>query len=188
VSAGRPTQTSPEAWVQAALDEIEQAGVPRLAVETVARRLGVSKGGFYHHFADRRELLRAALELWQQRFIVELTARLEAIDDPRERLHETLRQALIELEPTVIVRLMAASEDPLVADALAAATGSRLELLRRTFTGLGFDDAAAANRALTTYGAYLGIAELKREDPSLLRDPAALDAYLADLETTLLAR
>jgi AcrR family transcriptional regulator len=188
VSVGRPTQTSPEVWVQAALDEIEQSGVPGLAVETVARRLGVSKGGFYHHFADRRELLGAALELWQQRFIVELTASLEAIDDPRERLHETLRQALIELKPTVIVRLMAASEDPLVANALAAATDARLELLERIFTGLGFDSAAAANRALTSYGAYLGIAELKREDPSLLRDPAELDAYLADLETTLLAR
>lgn len=188
MSVGRPTQTSPEAWVQAALDEIEQSGVPGLAVETVARRLGVSKGGFYHHFTDRRELLRAALELWRRRFVVELTAHLDAIEDPRRRLHATLRQALIELEPTVIVRLMAASEDPLVADALAAATASRIALLERIFTGLGFDRAGAANRALTTYGAYLGIAELKREDPSLLRDPDELEAYLADLETTLLGR
>lgn len=185
MSVGRPTQTSPEAWVEAALEEIELAGVGGLAVEAVARRLGVSKGGFYHHFADRRELLEAALELWRQRFVVDLTARLEAIGDPGERLHATLRQALIELEPTVIVRLMAASEDPLVAAALGAATKARLGLLRRIFTALGFDDAAAASRALTTYGAYLGIAELKREDPGLLRDPAELSAYLADLEATL---
>jgi AcrR family transcriptional regulator len=185
VSAGRPTQTPPQAWVQAALDEVEASGVAGLAVERVARRLGVSKGGFYHHFADRRELLRAALELWQQRFVVELTVRLDAIEDPAERLHATLMQALVELEPTVIVRLMAAVEDPLVAAALANATRTRLALLTRTFAQLGFSHAAARHRALTAYGVYLGVAELRREDPDLLRTPARRRAYLADLEATL---
>src|SRR5581483_11525672 len=104
-----------------------------------------------------------------------------AIGDPVERLHAILHRALVELEPTVIVRLMAAIEDPLVADALANATRARLALLNRTFAALGFDEHAAATRALTAYGVYLGIAQLKRADPDLLRDPAAAAAYLADL-------
>jgi AcrR family transcriptional regulator len=188
VTAGRPTQTAPEAWVQAALDEIEQEGVDGLKVEKVARRLGVSKGGFYHHFADRRELLRAALELWQQRYVIELSARLAGIEDPSERLHATLIQALVELEPTVIVRLMAAIEEPLVADALATATRTRLALLARTFRELGIEPAEAGHRALTAYGVYLGIAQLRREDPELLRTPARRRAYLAELEATLTAQ
>ena len=184
-SAGRPKQTTPNEWVQAALDEIEHQGVDGLKVEKVARRLGVSKGGFYHHFADRRELLGAALELWQQRFVVELTARLDAIEDPAQRLHATLEQALVELEPTVIVRLHTAVEEPLVAEALAKATRTRLKLLTRTFEQLGMKRTEAGHRALTAYGVYLGIAELRREDPELLRTPARRRAYLADLEATL---
>ena len=188
MSAGRPTQTPPQAWVEAALDEIEHDGVAGLAVEKVARRLRVSKGGFYHHFADRRELLEAALGLWQRRFVIELTARLDAIEDPAQRLHATLVQALVELEPTVIVRLMAAVEDPLVAAALASATRTRLALLTRTFVELGFPPQHARHRALTAYGVYLGIAQLRREDPELLRTPARRRAYLADLEATLQIR
>jgi AcrR family transcriptional regulator len=183
--AGRPTRTSPAAWVEAALAEIEQAGVHGLAVEAVARRLGVSKGGFYHHFADRHELRRAALALWEQRFVAELNARFEAIEDPRERLHSLLRHALLELEPTVIVRLMAEAEDPDVAAALARATAARLALLTRIFTELGFTRAIARHRALSAYSAYLGFAQLRREDPALLGTPAMMRSYLAELESML---
>ncbi|MHB8691633.1 MAG: TetR/AcrR family transcriptional regulator [Solirubrobacteraceae bacterium] len=183
--AGRPTRTTPAAWVAAALDEIEQAGVDGLAVEAVARRLGVSKGGFYHHFADRRELLRAALALWEQRFVAELGARLQSIEDPGERLHSLLRHALIELEPTVIVRLMAEADDPDVAATLARATAARLALLTRIFTELDFTPAIARHRALSTYSAYLGFAQLRREDPAVLGTPAMMRAYLAELESML---
>jgi AcrR family transcriptional regulator len=183
--AGRPTQTTPAAWVAAALDEIEEAGVDGLAVVAVARRLGVSKGGCYHHFADRRELLRAALALWEQRFVAELNKTFEAIENPGDRLHSQLRHALIELEPTVIVRLMAEAEDPDVGAALARATTARLALLTRIFTELGFTNAIARHRALSTYSAYLGFAQLRREDPAVLGTPAMMRAYLAELEAML---
>ena len=76
---GRPATTTADDWAQAALDEIEDAGVRALTVEAVARRLGVSKGGAYHHFRDRRDLLRAALARWERRQVTER----ERIDEPR---------------------------------------------------------------------------------------------------------
>jgi hypothetical protein len=42
-------------------------------------------------------------------------------------------------------------------------------------------------RSTRSSGVYLGIAELRREDPELLRTPAGRRAYLADLEATLKA-
>lgn len=185
-SAGRPTQTTPGQWAQAALDEIESAGVAALAVESVARRLGVSKGGCYHHFGDRRALLQAALALWEQRFVSDLAARFDAIVDPRERLHGLLRHAGVELEPTVIVQLMAATDDPGVAAALARASDSRLALLRRTFTDLGLTPAAARHRALLAYSAYIGLAQLRAQSPALTSTPQQVRAYIRDLEATLL--
>lgn len=185
--AGRPRQTAPEAWVHAALEEIESGGVGALAVQSVARRLGVSKGGFYHHFADRDELLRAALQLWEQRFVVELGRRFDAIADPRRRLQELLAHALLELEPTVVVQLMAASDDPTVAAVLERAAASRLALLRRTFTELGQPRPVARQRAVLAYGSYLGLAQLRRQAPELFASPAQLRGYLEQLEAALLA-
>lgn len=184
--AGRPTQTTPAAWAEAALDEIEAAGVRTLAVQSVARRLRVSKGGFYHHFADRAELLKAALDLWEQRFVVELGARFAAIDDPRRRLHELLVHAWIELEPTVIVQLMAAADDPNVADALTRAAASRLDLLRRIFIELGLTRSVAGHRAVLAYSSYLGLAQLRRQVPEEFSSSAGRRGYLAEIEAALL--
>lgn len=185
--AGRPTLTTPQAWADAALLEIEATGVRGLSAEACARRLGVSKGGLYHHFADRRALLRAALELWEERHVTALTARFDAIADPRERLHELLVYAGVGIQPTVIVQLLAASDDPDVAAVLARSSAARLALLRRTFRALGASRAGAEHRALMTYGHFLGLAQLRAQDPELLATPARMRAHVRELEAALLA-
>ncbi len=185
--AGRPTQTTPREWAQAALDTIEESGVAGLTVERAARRLGVSKGGFYHHFADRRALIHAALALWEERFVVGLVERFDAVPDARERLHALLHDAAVELEPTVITRLAAASPDDDVAAALRRAADSRLALLERTFRELGLSAASARNRALLAYSACLGLAQLREQRSGHLESPRRMRAYLAEIETVLLA-
>ncbi|HXD37565.1 MAG TPA: helix-turn-helix domain-containing protein, partial [Rhodanobacter sp.] len=57
---------SAEDWELAALQLIAEQGVGALAVEALARRLGVTKGSFYWHFRTREALLQAALERWEQ--------------------------------------------------------------------------------------------------------------------------
>ena len=51
-------------WVEAALAELAQGGIERVRVEVLAKALGVTKGGFYRRFKDRRALLDALLETW----------------------------------------------------------------------------------------------------------------------------
>lgn len=183
---GRPTQTTTRQWIEAALDEIEAEGIEALAVQSVARRLGVSKGGFYHHFTDRRALLRSALDLWEERFVIELTSRFEAVTDPRERLRALLHHAAVELEPTIILRLMAAAADPDVASALARAAEGRLGLLQSMFGDLGLPRAVAGRRAVLAYSAYLGLAQLRTQAPGSISTPAHLRAYVRDVEAALL--
>src|SRR5690606_6770697 len=57
----RKGRLSAEDWAQAALDLIAEHGVASVAVEPLARRLGVTKGSFYWHFPSRDALLQAAL-------------------------------------------------------------------------------------------------------------------------------
>ena len=45
------------AWVHAGLQALAAGGPDAVRVETLAVWLGVSKGGFYWHFADRQALL-----------------------------------------------------------------------------------------------------------------------------------
>lgn len=183
--AGRPTQTAPEAWVAAAIQEIAEAGVSTLSVQAVARRLGVSKGGFYHHFADRRQLLQAALARWEEQFVSSLADQFDTMADPRQRLHRLLLHAGLELEPTVIVRLMAAVDDPDVAATLGRAAESRLALLTRIFAEIGFAPSVARTRAVLAYSAYLGLTELRSHAPPELTNRERMREYIAELEASL---
>ena len=52
-------------WVAAGLAELATAGVGGVRVEVLAERLGVTKGGFYRRFKERRSLLDAILKTWR---------------------------------------------------------------------------------------------------------------------------
>ncbi|WP_036726649.1 TetR/AcrR family transcriptional regulator [Patulibacter minatonensis] len=185
--AGRPALTSPDAWAAAALDDIEEAGVRGLSVQSVARRLGVSKGGLYHHFADRRALLRAALERWERRQVTELSVRFDAVEDPRRRLHELLVYACVEMAPTVILQFMAGAEDPDVAAVLERSAVARVAHLRRIFVQLGLPEDLAQHRAVMAYSHYLGLAQLRTQTPEVLATEDLVLEHVAVLEAALLA-
>ncbi|WP_344044119.1 TetR/AcrR family transcriptional regulator, partial [Saccharothrix xinjiangensis] len=56
---------SKQDWLTAALTALAGGGVGAVAVEPLAQRLGVTRGSFYWHFADRNALLHEALEWWE---------------------------------------------------------------------------------------------------------------------------
>ena len=66
-TAPRSGRLSADDWAREALDQIAEQGVASVAVEPLARRLGVTKGSFYWHFPSRDALLQAALERWERR-------------------------------------------------------------------------------------------------------------------------
>ena len=49
-------------WVTAGLAELGRGGIDGVRVEVLARRMGVTKGGFYRRFKDRDALLRTMLD------------------------------------------------------------------------------------------------------------------------------
>jgi AcrR family transcriptional regulator len=67
-----------QAWIEAGLKELASGGVGGVRVEVLAQRLGVTKGGFYRRFKDRRALLNAVLDEWGR-------GRISAINRLREQ-------------------------------------------------------------------------------------------------------
>jgi AcrR family transcriptional regulator len=68
-SGGRPTgRVSKRQWLDMALKILVSDGVAAVRVADLAKRLKVSKSGFYWHFRDRNELLGAMQLYWVDEF------------------------------------------------------------------------------------------------------------------------
>ena len=78
-------------WIRHGLAVLAEEGIDAVRVEPLAVRLGVTKGSFYWHFADRATLHAAMLESWRQRATRNIAARTSAIAaGPKQQLHHLL--------------------------------------------------------------------------------------------------
>lgn len=151
-------------WKRAALQAICDGGIGAVAVEPLARALGVSKGSFYWHFSGRDELLRAALELWEQDEADAFIASLESIADPRERIRRLItRVSRGSWNCTLHSALSAAADDPIVKPVLQRVSEKRIRYLADCYQALGFPEEKALHRAQLGYTIYVGFIHLGRE-------------------------
>jgi AcrR family transcriptional regulator len=172
-------------WVAAGLGALAADGLTAVAVEPLARRIGVTKGSFYWHFANRQDLLEAVLARWVELGTDQVIERLSAVEDPRERLRLLLLEAY-ELHPSgVLQALTTAGHDPVVEATLADVTERRMAFLERCYRDLGCGKAEARQWALTGYSAYVGLVHISRVAPERAREGRARRAYLTHLQEVL---
>jgi len=63
--------------VEEGLQALGDGGPAAVRVEALAKKLGVTKGGFYGYFADRDALLEAMLDAWERESVDEVIDRVE---------------------------------------------------------------------------------------------------------------
>lgn len=183
----RPARLSAQDWAQAALDLIAEQGVAAVAVEPLARRLGVTKGSFYWHFPSRDALLHAALERWETVEQETVFGSLEAIPDPRQRLRELFRLVAHEVKPHIIYsELLKALDHPVVKPVIERVSQRRLDYLTASFRQAGMGRVDAQQRARLTYAAYVGFLQLSLQlhQPRLHHDE--FEAYVEHVMATLI--
>ena len=183
----RAPRLSADDWARGALDLIAEEGVAAVAVEPLARRLGVTKGSFYWHFPSREALLKAALERWERVELEQVFARLEAITDPRERMRELFRRVAHEVKSHVIYsELLKALDHPVVQPVMQRVSKRRLDYLMLAFRQVGMTRGDAQHRARLAYAAYVGFLQLSLQlgQPRLHHDE--FDAYVEHVMTTLI--
>src|SRR3546814_7266182 len=126
----RKGRLSAEDWAQAALDLIAENGVAAVAVEPLARPLGVTKGSFYWHFQSRDALLQAALARWESVEQEAVFGTLETIPDPRERLRNLFQLVAHEAKsPVIYSALLKALDHPAVQPVMERVSERRPEHL-----------------------------------------------------------
>jgi len=166
-------------WEQAALELIAEKGISALAVESLARRLGITKGSFYWHFGSRDELLDQALRRWELRDLEHLARSLDAEQPAAERLAEfILRTSRQNRSHQIHAALCAASEHPRVKPVIERVTRRRLNYLAKAFRQLGLDEEQARHRARLTYTSYIGYIQLQLRGMAPERGSDEFEAYV----------
>ena len=63
----RAPQLTRDDWIEAALSALTEDSIDAVQITQLAKRLGVTRGSFYWHFASREALLEALLAEWRAR-------------------------------------------------------------------------------------------------------------------------
>lgn len=183
----RNGRLSADDWAQAALTLIAEQGVNAVAVEPLARRLGVTKGSFYWHFPSRDALLQAALERWESIEQERVFGSLEALPDPRVRLRTLFQLVAHETKTHIIYsELLKALDHPIVRPVIDRIAQRRMDYLSASFRQAGMGSADAMHRARLAYAVYVGFLQmsLHAQHPKLPEDE--FGAYVEHLITTLI--
>jgi len=174
-------------WVEAGLAELARGGIDAVRVEVLAARLGVTKGGFYRRFKDRRALLDALLHTW-------VRGRIAAIDQQtelgKEGAGDRLRALIRLYSERVSQQGMAielairqwARSDPAAGAAAAKVDAARLKRVAHLYQQLGLGAREAEARAVLFYAFIFGQSLIFLDEPPRRR--ANVVAQCADLLTS----
>lgn len=152
-----PVRTPRETWIEHGLRALAAGGPDAVRIEPLARSLGVTRGGFYWHFQDRRALLDAMLDTWERSTTEDVATRLE-----REGGSPlvTLRRLFELTSPSVVQTDLAirdwARHDPSVAERLRRVDNRRMSYLRALFGGFRSDPGDIEARSLLAYSLLIG--------------------------------
>lgn len=153
-----PVRTPRERWIEEGLRALAAGGPEAVRIEPLARRLGVSRGGFYHHFDDRAALLSEMLDRWERRVTHEVLAQVEREGgDPRTRAVRA--GALTFGEKFLPVELAVrdwARRDRAVAERVRRVDNTRMGYLREQFRTICEDDDELEARCTLAFGFAIG--------------------------------
>jgi AcrR family transcriptional regulator len=151
-------RTTRDEWLSAALKLLGEKGVDGVKVERLARILGVSKGGFYWHFKNRRDFLKYLLDFWRHEY-TEVVIENPDIrkGSPESRLHKVMNMIdEYELTKYEIPMRAWATHDPVAYQAVQEVYNIRMKTLRKIFSDLGFegDDLEMRTRLFVCYHSW----------------------------------
>ncbi|HZA89530.1 MAG TPA: helix-turn-helix domain-containing protein [Solirubrobacterales bacterium] len=146
-------------WIEEGLRALAAGGPDAVRIETLADALGVTKGGFYWHFDDRRALLEEILDAWERVSVDEVIERVESEGgDARAKLRRVSALAASSAEPLRIdlaVRDWARREQT-VADRLRRVDNRRMDYMRSLFGAFCPDEDDVEARCMVFYSLWIG--------------------------------
>ncbi|RSN46164.1 TetR family transcriptional regulator [Amycolatopsis sp. WAC 04197] len=151
------TRTPPSAWIDAGLTALAAGGPDAVRVEVLAKALGVTKGGFYGHFADRGTLLQEMLATWERMSTELLFESVESEGgDARAKIRRAGLLAGERLLPIDLAVRDWARRDEAVADRLRRVDNQRMDYLRSLMREIFTDEDEVEARCLLAFSLLIG--------------------------------
>src|SRR2546430_1192515 len=154
-----PTRTPRSSWIEEGLRALAAGGRDAVRIKTLARSLGVSKGGFYWHFDDRRALLDDLLETWERASVDEVIERVESErGDAKVKLRRLSALAASSDEPLRIDLAVRdwGRRDQTVAARLRRVDNRRMHYMRSLFAAFCSDEDDVEARCMVFYSLWIG--------------------------------
>jgi AcrR family transcriptional regulator len=153
-----PTRTPRSTWIEEGLRALAAGGPDAVRIEPLAQALGVTRGGFYWHFDDRRALLEEMLDTWERASTDEVVERVERKGgDARTKLRRagalTFSDWLLPID--LAVRDWSRRE-PAVAERLRRVDNRRMDYLRSLFGAFCPDQDEVEARSMLAFSLLIG--------------------------------
>jgi AcrR family transcriptional regulator len=142
-------QLTRQDWINAAMELLAVAGIGAVSIDRLATGLGITRGSFYHHFADREDLMRGVLEHWAQQWTYAVREQIGGLGlDPSTTLLALMKLIRSNRAADYDAPIRAwALHDPLAREVVKQVDEARLAFIQAQFEALGFSGLDADNRA-----------------------------------------
>jgi AcrR family transcriptional regulator len=153
------TRTPRSSWIEQGLLALSTGGPDAVRIESLAQTLGVTKGGFYGHFADRNALLDEMLDTWERESTDEVRDRVEREGgDARTKIQRAglLTFSSDRLLPIDLAVRDWARRDEAVAERLRRVDNRRMDYLRELFGSFCSDADEVEARTMLAFCLVIG--------------------------------
>jgi AcrR family transcriptional regulator len=153
------TRTPRSSWIDEGLRALAAGGPDAVRVEALAQALGVTKGGFYWHFENRRALLEEMLDRWERESVAEAIEQVEGGGgNSRSKLRRLFALAASHdelLRIDLAVRDWA-RRDKAVAARLRRVDNRRMDYMRALFGTFSADEDEVEARCMVVASLWVG--------------------------------
>ncbi|QJB57100.1 TetR/AcrR family transcriptional regulator [Pseudodesulfovibrio sp. zrk46] len=170
--------------LEAGLTILAKHGERALTIDSLSKRLKVTKGSFYHHFGSRDEFSRQLLEYWAemhtQQFI-EVCEQADTVEDS----YCTLDALAQEMDDDIEVAVRSwALRDPLAREYQEQVDRARMEYLRKLYRDMLGNDEQAELFSQLEYATFVGSRQIMPR-PDKERIGEMIDLWTAMLKQFL---
>jgi len=154
-------------WLATGMEMLGARGPGAIRIDAMCEQLGVTKGSFYWHFADREEFLGGLLSYWEYKATQAIIERVEARGgSPRARILSLLHEGLseeIDFSAELAIRHWARN-DHFAANAVKRVDKQRISFLEGILKEIGIEAESATTKAIFLYSLNLSQGTIVRRE------------------------
>lgn len=147
--------TTKQRWLEEGFTLLEEMGAEALTIETLADRLGMTKGSFYHHFTNYQNFKESLLVFFEEERTLQIIQLAEQAALPRQKWERVIQATLKPSRLEVAIRAWSL-QDLVVQDHQRRIDQQRIAYLEEVAYAQSGDRLHATQVARVFYSIYIG--------------------------------